>query len=246
MKNWREEGIVVSPASRLPALVLSPSHNCTTDSSAVTALLQQLRIYREMQWNRNLSIARPLTCLSPSRRGGRGRRRGCRARPRPPPARPPATAPVPPAVRAVQQGPGPPATHPQEREVRQLGAALGLLLLLRVHSFHLDSSVNGFKVFYRHCCHLLLLALDVADGVALRVVQRGRPVEQAQEEGEDHNSLDSLQSEPPLQFPAIEIFVPILDSMLRMNGYEQFSDQRSMFQEKTGVELEQWCVVWAV
>ena len=56
----------------------------------------------------------------------------------------------------------------------------------------------GFKVFYRNCCHLLLLALDVADGVALRVVQRGRPVEQAQEEGEDHNSLDSLQSEPPL------------------------------------------------
>ena len=38
MKNWREEGIVVTPASRLPAVVLSPSHSCTTDSSAVTAL----------------------------------------------------------------------------------------------------------------------------------------------------------------------------------------------------------------
>ena len=40
------------------------------------------------------------------------------------------------------------------------------------------------------------------DGPALRVIQRRRPVERAQEEGEDDGASDRLQTETPAQRPA--------------------------------------------
>ena len=53
--------------------------------------------------------------------------------------------------------------------------------------------MQGFEIFYPD------LVFDVTDGVPLRVVERGGPEEEPQEEGHHGDGLQGLEAQPPPQ-----------------------------------------------